>query len=107
MKIKRLENQVIDQIAAGEVVERPAQMVKELIENSIDAGSTQINIEVSDGGRAVTISDNGFGIESGDLILALSRHCTSKIKESTDLWRLQSYGFREIRWRFRAPADLP
>jgi len=97
MEIQRildLPHDVIDQIAAGEVVERPSHMVKELVENSLDAGATEITVEYSEGGRSVTVSDNGIGIHEEDLSLALRRHATSKISESQDLWNLSSFGFR-------------
>ena len=92
--IELLPVEVRDQIAAGEVVERPAHMVKELIENSLDAGATQITVKVKNGGRSVEIQDNGHGINSQQLGLALDRFATSKIKTSDDLWRLKTYGFR-------------
>ncbi len=93
-KILRLSSEVIDQIAAGEVVERPSHMVKELIENAIDAQANQMDIEIQMGGRSVQIQDDGVGMNREDLSLALDRHATSKICSSSDLWCLQSYGFR-------------
>ncbi len=92
--IRELRSDVVDQIAAGEVVERPAHLVKELIENSIDAGSGEIEIEFENGGRSVRVTDNGAGIRPGDLANALARHATSKIEAADDLWKLQSFGFR-------------
>lgn len=92
--IETLSSEVIDQIAAGEVVERPAHLVKELVENSLDAGASQISVEFADGGRYVKVSDNGTGIPEKDLAKALDRHATSKIKISDDLWKLNSFGFR-------------
>ncbi|MCB0413467.1 MAG: DNA mismatch repair endonuclease MutL [Bdellovibrionales bacterium] len=89
-----LDSHVIDQISAGEVIERPAQMVKELIENAIDAQATEIEIDFSDGGKFVQVVDNGIGISSEDLPLAFARHATSKITQADDLWDLNSYGFR-------------
>lgn len=92
--IALLSPEVRDQIAAGEVVERPAHMVKELMENSLDAGSTEIMVRVKHGGRYVEVQDNGHGIKSEELSLALDRFATSKIRESDDLWRLKTFGFR-------------
>ncbi len=94
MSIHILNPDVVNQISAGEVVERPSHLVKELIENSLDANSTQIHIEISSGGRYIKISDNGSGISSEDLELVLTRHATSKITKTDDLWNLSSYGFR-------------
>jgi len=92
--IYQLPVEVINQIAAGEVVERPANLVKELIENSMDAGASKIEIHFSEGGRFVQIKDNGCGISESDLNLALSPHSTSKISSVKDIWAIKSYGFR-------------
>ncbi len=92
--IELLPVEVRDQIAAGEVVERPAHMVKELIENSLDAGATVVTVKVKGGGRFVEIQDNGHGIDYAQLDLALDRFATSKIRTSDDLWKLKTYGFR-------------
>lgn len=92
--IELLPVEVRDQIAAGEVVERPAHMVKELIENSLDAYATQVTVRVKNGGRSVEIIDNGQGIQADQLGLALDRFATSKIRSSDDLWKLKTYGFR-------------
>lgn len=92
--IQVLSGEIVNQIAAGEVVERPSHLVKELVENSLDAGSDKVLIEVSDGGRVIEVSDNGNGILSSELGLALQRHATSKIAKADDLWNLHSFGFR-------------
>lgn len=92
--IKILSNQTVNQMAAGEVVERPAHLVKELIENSLDAKATHIEVFVDDGGRFVQVVDNGLGIQKEDLLLALTPHATSKISNIEDLWKLYSFGFR-------------
>ncbi len=95
MRIHSLPPQLINQIAAGEVVERPASIVKELVENCFDAGSNQITIDIEQGGtRLIKIHDNGCGVEYDDLTLALSRYATSKISSLNDLEHVQSMGFR-------------
>ena len=94
-RIKILSNAVADQIAAGEVVERPASAMKELVENSLDSGATTIEIEIEDGGRAlIRVSDDGSGMERDDAVLALDRHATSKIGTIGDLVGVVTYGFR-------------
>jgi len=86
---------VIDQIAAGEVIERPASVVKELVDNAIDAGATSIAIEVAAGGRAlVRVTDDGCGMSAPAAVLSLERHATSKLREVDDLWGIASMGFR-------------
>src|SRR5215207_143094 len=94
-KIRVLADHVANQIAAGEVVERPASVAKELVENSIDAGATRITIEIEAGGRRLLkVSDDGEGMVRDDAILAFERHATSKIRETDDLAAIGTLGFR-------------
>jgi DNA mismatch repair protein MutL len=93
--IRKLDDALSNKIAAGEVVERPASVVKELVENSIDAGSTVIEIEVEEAGLSkIRIIDNGHGIQEDDCLVAFERHATSKIKDENDLFRIRTLGFR-------------
>ena len=93
--IHLLDHNTIDQIAAGEVIERPSSIVKELVENSIDAGATSITVEIRDGGTTfIRVSDNGCGIEKTEIRKAFMRHATSKIEKADDLMHLHSLGFR-------------
>lgn len=93
--VRILSDRVANQIAAGEVIERPAAVVKELVENALDAGATRIEVEFRHGGRALMrIEDNGHGMTRDDALLALERHATSKIAEAADLDRLNTFGFR-------------
>ena len=93
--IKILPENLVNQIAAGEVVERPASVVKELVENSIDAGADRIVVEIKDGGKSfIKVSDNGCGMSRKDLEMALQRHATSKISAEADLWKIGTMGER-------------
>ena len=93
-RIVQLSKNVINQIAAGEVIERPFSVVKELVENSIDAGATRISVEVANECRDLRVADNGSGIHPDDIMLAFSKHATSKIKSGEDLYNISTMGFR-------------
>ena len=94
-KIAVLDKHTIDKIAAGEVVERPSSVVKELVENSIDAGATAVTVEITDGGKKlIRITDNGGGIEAAQVPTAFLSHATSKIEKVEDLENIASLGFR-------------
>src|SRR3954449_2323589 len=94
-RIRILPDQVANKIAAGEVVERPASVVKELLENSLDAGATDLRIEVESGGkRLIRIADNGCGMLRDDALLAFERHATSKLRHVDDLLAIATLGFR-------------
>src|SRR4051812_10105895 len=95
LRIAVLPPAVADQIAAGEVVERPSSALKELVENALDAGATTIDVAVEEGGRSlIRVSDDGSGMERADALLALERHATSKIRAAADLVGVSSFGFR-------------
>jgi DNA mismatch repair protein MutL len=95
MAIHRLPEYLINRLKAGEIVERPASILKELLENSLDAGADEIIIDINDGGKnLISVQDNGDGIELSDMDLLFERYATSKINGEQDLYNLQSYGFR-------------
>src|ERR1700685_4051803 len=94
-KVRILPDRVANQIAAGEVIERPAAVVKELVENALDAGATRIVVEFAHAGQAlIRVEDNGCGMSAEDALAALQRHATSKIADAQDLDRLTTFGFR-------------
>ena len=93
--IKQLDSITINKIAAGEVIDRPVSIVKELIENSLDSGATEIIIDIKEGGKqSIIITDNGQGFNKEDLPLAPVRHATSKINTLNDIYGLDTFGFR-------------
>ena len=93
--IQLLPDHIANQIAAGEVIQRPASVVKELIENSVDAGASKIEVFIKDAGKTlIHISDNGCGMSKNDIGLCFIRHATSKIKKSDDLFSIKTMGFR-------------
>ena len=94
-KIRQLSDEVCNKIAAGEVVERPASIVKELVENSLDAGARKITVTIEDGGRrSISVADDGEGMDADDALLCLDPHSTSKIASEADIFDIASFGFR-------------
>jgi DNA mismatch repair protein MutL len=94
-RIKQLPASVVTKIAAGEVIERPASVVKELLENSIDAGATRLDIDLEQGGTdLIRVVDDGHGIDPADLPLVFASHATSKLRDADDLFRIGTLGFR-------------
>ena len=94
-RIHKLSENMIRKIAAGEVIERPASVVKELVENSLDASADRVHIEISDGGRqGIRVSDDGHGMASVDVDVCTERHATSKMRSPTDLFTIETLGFR-------------
>ena len=105
-RIAVLASDVADRIAAGEVVERPASVVKELVENALDAGATAVDIDVREGGRAlIRVSDDGHGMDRANAARAIERHATSKIRDAEDLVGVTSFGFRGERLHERAQPE--
>src|SRR5215470_3509640 len=95
MKVRVLPDDIANRIAAGEVVERPASVVKELMENSLDAGAKKISVDISEGGRKlIRVTDDGEGMDPEDALACFSRHATSKLYEPDDLFSIKTLGFR-------------
>ena len=95
MTIRLLPPTTVNRIAAGEVIERPASAIKELVENAIDAGATQIEVRIEGGGaKRIVVSDNGWGMRKEELELAIQRHATSKLPDDDDLLNIRAFGFR-------------
>src|SRR6188474_1448999 len=95
MPVRQLDQTTVNRIAAGEVVERPASAVKELVENAIDAGAKRVEVRLEDGGRKLLeVVDDGHGMSRDDALLALERHTTSKIASADDLFAISTFGFR-------------
>jgi len=94
-KVHILKPEIVSKIAAGEIIERPASVIKELVENAIDAGADSIDVRLQDAGKkSIVVNDNGLGIEREDLEMIFLRHATSKISEADDLNAIHSLGFR-------------
>src|SRR5579863_7105494 len=94
MPLRRLPENLVNRIAAGEVIERPASALKELVENAIDAGASRVDITLKEGGQSlVIVGDDGIGMDQGELALAVERHCTSKLPDD-DLLQISYLGFR-------------
>ena len=95
LPIKRLSKDVVDRIAAGEIIHKPSSALKEMLENSVDAGSTSVSVSCKDGGiKLLQVTDNGKGIRKSDLGIVCERHTTSKIQKFEDLTTVTTYGFR-------------
>ena len=95
MPIRILDAATVGRIAAGEVVERPANAVKELVENAVDAGATAVTVEIAGGGiKSLRVTDNGCGMSGEDAVIAIRRHATSKLKRAEDLAAIMTLGFR-------------
>ena len=95
VKIRVLDDTTINQMAAGEVIENPASVIKELVDNSLDSGATEITVEILGGGRQlIKVVDNGCGMSQDDALLSLERHATSKIRDISDLINVSTNGFR-------------
>ena len=106
--IQLLPDSIANQIAAGEVIQRPASVVKELMENSIDAGSTQIKLIIKDAGKTlIQVIDNGCGMSETDARMSFERHATSKIREAKDLFAIKTMGFRGEAMAIREHVDIP
>ncbi|GIS60755.1 MAG: hypothetical protein CM1200mP2_29800 [Planctomycetaceae bacterium] len=104
-RIQQLDARIVNKIAAGEVIERPASVVKELLENSVDALATRIDVEIEEGGsQRIRVVDNGEGIHPDDILLAVTAHATSKIQTAEDLFGVHTMGFRGRRW-LRSPRS--
>ncbi|MBP5172776.1 MAG: ATP-binding protein, partial [Bacteroidales bacterium] len=117
MELRILPKNIADMIAAGEVVQRPASVVKELMENAVDAGATQVTVVITDAGRTlIQVIDNGCGLSPDDAVLCFERHATSKIASADDLGHILTFGFRgealasiaavsEVTLKTRRPGD--